>query len=213
VPPETQDDGASIGESTQSEDTATSAGSTHDPAYYRDMQNIESWNMKTEFQIPDKYSAEADPLEDKLSFGREALRKSEAYKWLISAVQRSINMNGVQPSCMESHRQWLLKMLETNTSQAQASKHRKISRRRRPALYTAKFELSWDIMGFLREQEYIDKDLHAIVGRVITLSGDCQFVQALPCKEYMEQIWPTTGPDFVQLLEHLVEMPTQSHEC
>ena len=68
-------------------------------------------------------------------------------------------------------------------------------------------------MGFLREQEYADEDLHAIVGRVITLSGDHQFVQALPCKEYMEQIWPSTGADFVRLLERLVETPGQPHEC
>ena len=177
------------------------------------MQNIEDWNKKNESEIPDTYSAEADPWEDKLSFGHEALRKSEAYKWLISAVQRNVNMNGVRPSCMEGHRQWLLTMLETNTPREQALKHQKISRCRRPALYTAKFELSWNLMGFLREQEYADEDLHAIVGRVITLSGDHQFVQALPCKEYMEQIWPSTGADFVRLLERLVETPAQPHEC
>jgi hypothetical protein len=173
------------------------------------MKNIADWNEKNGPEIPDTYSADADPWEDKLGIGHEALRESEAYKWLISAVQRNVNMNGAQPSCMQSHRQWLLTMLETNTAREQ----RKISSHRRPVLYTAKFELSWNLIDFLREQEYADGDLHAIVGRVITLTGDHQFVQALPCKEYMEQIWPSTSADFVRLLEHLVENPAQTHEC
>ena len=232
--PGTQKDSASINSSGHNTESATSGGSVDDPAYYSDLQNIENWNSgggaddpayyndmqnvgdwtkENESERLDTYSTESDHWEDKLSAGHKTLRNSEAYVWLISTVQRIIHMNGVQSSYMESHRQWLLTMLEANISQKKAQKHWRISRRRRPALYTAKFELSWDLLGSLRKRGYAEENLFTFVGRVITLSGDHQSVQALPCKEYMEQIWPSAGADFIRLLERAVETPNQLHEC
>jgi hypothetical protein len=95
----------------------------------------------------------------------------------------------------------------------------RISRRRKPVLFTVRLELDWDLVGFLKSQEYDEEtparkeSLHTFVRRVITLSGDENIVQALPCSEYMEQIWPTTSHDFTQLLEQMVADPSQSHEC
>jgi hypothetical protein len=122
-------------------------------------------------------------------------------------------VNGIQPTGMRGHHQWFLALLDTATHQGQATKPQRISRRRKPDLYTAQFELAWDLMGFLQEQEYPDEDLSRVIGRVITLSGDHECVQALTCAKYMEQVWPLTGPDFVQLFERLVEHPDQTHSC
>lgn len=162
-------------------------------------------NVQNETGIPESDSPETDPRGDMLAFGLATLRESEAYKWLISTVQRNVKINGVQPSRMRDHRQWFLALLDATST--------RISRRRKPDLYTAKFELSWDLIGFLQEQEYVDEDPSSVIGRVITLSGDHECVQALPCKNYMEQLWPSTGPDFVQLFERLVETPVQNHYC
>lgn len=184
-----------------------------DTAYYRDVQNIHNWNVENESPSPLNNSTEFAPWDNQLSFGHETLRESEAYKWLVSTVQRRVNMNGVEPSCMETHRQWLLKKLKENTPSDELFGYQKISRRKSPALYTTKFELPyWDLIGFLRDQEYPVEDYHAIVGQIITISGDNQFTQALSCKEYMEQIWPTTGADFVALLQCLVQTPTERQQ-
>lgn len=189
-------------------------------ALYSDLQNVEHWNQKND---PDEAATftesanviegqtltERESREERLSFGHKALRESEAYRWLVSAVKQNTNMSGVRAVQMENHRNWLLTLLEKNTPAEQAQKARKVSRCRKPPLYTAKFDLAWDLLKFLQTQQYADKDLHAFVGRAITLSGNDQFVQALPCKEYMEQIWPSTGADFIRLLERLVDAPSQ----
>jgi hypothetical protein len=83
----------------------------------------------------------------------------------------------------------------------------------KPNLYTTEFELSWNLMGFFQEREYVNKDPSNMIGEVITLSGGHKCVQALAFKEHMEQIWPSTGLDFVQLFEHLVETSPQNHWC
>ncbi len=128
-------------------------------------------------------------------------------------------MNGIQPRRMESHRRWLWELLETTAPLKRENGAYRVSRRRNPALYTVKFELQWDLIGFLLGQEYCEEvrgareSLHTLIRRVITLSGDEDIVQALPCAEYMGQIWPTTSADFIQLLEDIVKSPAQSHEC
>jgi hypothetical protein len=161
--------------------------------------------MQNETGIPESDSPETDPWGDMFTFELATLRESEAYKWLVSTVQRNVKINGVQPSRMRDHRQWFLALLDSTST--------RISRRKKPDLYTAEFELSWNLMGFLQEQEYDDEDPSSVIGGVITLSGDDKCVQALPCKEYMEQIWPSTGPDFVQLFQRLVETPVENHSC
>jgi hypothetical protein len=193
--------------STQSGGTASGRKLSGEDAHYSNKQNIEDW-MQNESTVLDTDSPETDPWDDRLTTGLGSLRESEAYKWLISTLQRNVKVNGIEPNRMRAHHQWFLAQLDTH--QGQATKHR-ISRHRKPDLYTAQFELSWDLMGFLREQEYADEDLSGVVGRVITLSGDHEYVQALPCRKYMEQIWPSTGPAFVELFERLVKTPTQTH--
>jgi hypothetical protein len=183
-----------------------------DHGYYSNPKNIEDWGVGGQSDFPEIYQGESHPLEDRFSLGHTVLRKSEAYAWLISAVQRNRKMNSNLPCRMKTHREWLLGMLERMTHQEQ-TKHQKISRRRKPDLFTVKYELSWDLIGFLQEQEYVDNSLHSIIGRVITLTGNEHFVQALPCKAYMEQMWPSTSVQFLQLLEHLVEIPAEPHEC
>lgn len=122
-------------------------------------------------------------------------------------------MNGIQLSRMEISREWPPGMLETNIPQKQVAKHQKTSQCKRPVLFTVKYELSWDIIGRLLDQEYIDNNIHFITCRVIILIRNKCFVQALLYKWYMEQIWPSTGAQFVRFLECLMEIPAQSRKC
>lgn len=183
------------------------------PPLYEVKHAIEDWNSRIEhIGSLEDYQPESDPWGDKLSFGHDSLRKSQAYQWLVSTVQRQTAMMDVQASQMDKHREWLLNTLESITPQEQKQKHR-VSRRRKPPIYTVNFDLSLDLTGFIRDQEYPEQDRHSIVSRVIALTGSEHFVQALPCKEYMEQIWPSSGTQLVKLLDSLAEAPDRHHTC
>jgi hypothetical protein len=181
-------------------------------AYYNDACNIENWAMGKEGETPEIYEPLLDLWDAQLNVGHKELRDSEAYKWLVHALKRNVDMKGIQPVHMESHRKWLLDMLEANTPLEQASKCR-ISRRRKPVLFTVALDLAWNLKGFLKHQEYAASDSHGILSRVITLSGDGEIVQALSCKSYMEKVWPLTGVDFIRFLELLVDKPGQLQTC
>lgn len=194
--PETQFDDAN------SNGSSFSSGRSNDvPKFYSDTENIDLWNRGV---VPG-----SAPPEDRLSSGRDVLRASEAYKWLVATVRRGVDMRGIDPRQMNDHGNWLLNVLEINTPR----KYRKVSRRRRPALYTVKIELSCDLQGFFQSQAYEEYDPSVILSSVITLSGDQSSVQALPCWRYMEQTWPLTGVEVSELLERVIEAPTQHHQC
>lgn len=177
--------------------------------YYNDTRNIEKWNEGDNPEAPQMEPTTNDPLGDKVHFSHKELRNSEAYKWLVSRAQLVMSMNGADSSEMHHHRRWLLDALKLNTP----PQHMRISRNRSPALYKVRFDLHWNIAKFLQEQEYSTLNPTDILGRVITLTGNDQAVQALPCKEYMEQIWPATGVDLLRLLESVLQARGKTHKC
>lgn len=183
------------------------------PPLYAARHTIDDWNSKTEHvELPDISPVEVDPWGEKLNFGHDTLRKSQAYQWLVSKMQRQADMMDTEPLQMNEHRKWLFDTLESVTPRERKQNHR-VSRRRKPPIYTVNFDLNVDLLGFIRDQDYSEQDSHLIVSRVITLSGDGRFVQALPCQDYMKQVWPSTGLYLVKLLDNLAEAPSQRHTC
>lgn len=156
---------------------------------------------------------ELDLIDLKLAKSKETLQHSGAYKWLVSTIQRQARTMDMQAGCMDRHRDWLLALLGMARSEEQTAKASEIRRRRQPPTFTADIRLDWDIMGFIRFQEYSRLDLEYAISRSITLSGDGHFVQALPCLEYMEQTWPYTGPALCRLFDDLVQDPHRRHHC
>ncbi|ETS80187.1 hypothetical protein PFICI_07716 [Pestalotiopsis fici W106-1] len=202
--------------SSQGTEISSSRGDPTFSAFYLDEGNIRKWNaertIETMADLPEEIPAEEpDFLEDRISRGHMALRASEAYKWLVSTIRRQVTMADVQAIQMESHRKWLLTLLSTPQSTNQIPRPSKVQRRRQPPIYTVKMRLNWDIMRFIGYQEYAEQDLNSVVSRTITLSGDGLHVQALPCQEYLEQCWPSIGPDICKLMDELVHDPKGSH--
>ena len=209
---EDEDEDDSISRSIQSEE---------DP-YYADPQNITSWTEQnlldpsspTETKREEDASETAiyptDRREEDLSIGHRALRDSEAYRWLISSVNRNQILDKMQAKEMERHRSWLFTLLDSSLSPEQINTIQRVSRHRKPVIYTLEFQLDWNIMTFLKYHQFANSNLDLFVGRAITLTGDENEVQALPCKEYMEQVWHM-GLEFVRILESLVRSPDQAH--
>lgn len=144
-------------------------------------------------------------VEEDLNPDSKALLDSEAYRWLVSMMQRGSRLNGIDPHCMISHRDVMILQLQSQTErEAQKPKtHRRTTSTKQPPLYVARFELPWDPLTFLREVYNGDNQREAI-NQFVTLTGDGRSVQAETCRGYLEQVWPTTGSDFMDLMEDLV---------
>lgn len=146
-----------------------------------------------------------------LALSPDTIRSLAGYKWLTMAIKRSIHIE-ISSSQAQDHRNTLLKNLESIPAAPHLSR---ISPMRSPALYTTDYELTWNLMRFLREQEYDSEVCPETIGRVITITGDAEVAQALSCRDYMEQMWPLTGKDLIGLLEDIIRAPEQNHtgEC
>lgn len=182
--------------------------------FYREETNMDKWlsgqtSEEDVLQAPQEDKQVSDNAQDDntqdLTSG--TIRGLVGYKWLITAIKRSIHIR-IPSIQAQDHRNTLLQALES----IEAAPHlTRISPRRSPALYTTDYELPWNLMRFLREQEYDRRGCPDIVSRVITITGGAKFAQALSCKDYMEQMWPLTGADLVKLLEDIIRAPDQTN--
>lgn len=168
------------------------------------------YDVKNQEDNPVLNNTQEDGIRE-LAPSPDTIRSLVGYKWLITAIKRSIHI-GIYYSQAQDHRNALLENLES----IPAAPHLiRISPMRSPALYTTYYELPWDLMRFLLEQEYDSGVCPDKISRVITITGGAEFAQALSCKDYMEQMWPLTGVDIVSLLEDMIRAPGQDHtgEC
>lgn len=144
-------------------------------------------------------------VEEELNPDSKTLLDSEAYRWLVSMMRRGSRLNGIDPHCMISHRAVMTLQLQS-VAEREAQKAKSLGRttfNRQPPLYVARFELPWDPMTFLWE-DYKGDNPGEAVSQFVTLTGDGRSVQAETCRGYFEQVWPTTGSQFIDLVEELV---------
>ena len=67
----------------------------------------------------------------------------------------------------------------------------------------ARFHILWDPAAFLREQNCED-GLYEDLGKVIVIVGTATDAQATTCREYMQQTWPLTGLELLNVLQDLL---------
>lgn len=161
---------------------------------------------------PDEIANDEDG-EDLFISVHKILLESEAYQWLVSVMQRTIRLDGIDPSCMAAHRENITRQWQSITAQ-EANKQRLdrlITSQKPPPIYIARFSMPWDLLKFLRE-EYGDESPAEVVGQVVTLTGDGYSVQAATCREYLEQVWSTTGSEFMNFVEDMITQTGQSCE-
>jgi hypothetical protein len=139
---------------------------------------------------------EDDEVDDEDVSGayREIIINSPAYSWLIANLQRETLLTRANPD--------FLKELEDRVLSALPTSHR-VSRRISSQAYKATFELDWDPMLFVREQDYVENPSDALE-RAITLTGQMNDAQAATTRAYLSQTWPTTGGHAMQLVTDVV---------
>lgn len=79
----------------------------------------------------------------------------------------------------------------------------RISRKAPLQAYEAAFELDWDPLSFVQEQQYTETPGEALK-RAITLTGTGSDAQAVTTIEYLSQTWPTTGAHIMRLVTDVI---------
>jgi hypothetical protein len=132
----------------------------------------------------------------------DLLVKSSAYRWLVASLQREATLTRTTPDLMEDIRTEILRLLPS---------YYKVSRNSPSQHYKATFEIAWDPLSFVKEQQYSESPDEALK-RAITLTGTANDAQALTAEEYLSQTWSATGKDVMGLVTDVVRN-TKSHHA
>ncbi|KAF2690251.1 hypothetical protein K458DRAFT_280092, partial [Lentithecium fluviatile CBS 122367] len=132
---------------------------------------------------------------------RDFIVQTPAYSWLVASVQREATLTRATPDLMENIKEKILGALP--------SSHR-VSRKAPLQEYKAIFELAWDPLSFVKEQQYTETPEEALE-RAITLTGTANDAQAMTTREYLCQTWPATGKHLMQLVTDVVRNRTDHY--
>ncbi|KAK5999155.1 Conidiophore development regulator abaB [Cladobotryum mycophilum] len=129
-------------------------------------------------------------VQKKKSMYASIIHDTPAYQWLLGRLRREVIIGASDFTAVQGLRQMILLALPKP----------RISKRSPAQVFTMKFELIWDILAFLQQQEYEAKPYEALP-QVITLTGTSPHVQALSCEEYMRQTWQTTADAVLEAVQ------------
>jgi hypothetical protein len=134
-------------------------------------------------------------------FDLEFIVKTPAYGWLITSLQREATLTRATPDIVEDIREKILRALPSPYM---------VNRKVPSQEYKATFELDWDPLSFVKEQQYTENPDEALE-RVITLTGSANDAQAVTSREYLSQTWPATGNQVMQLVTDVVSNTIDHH--
>jgi hypothetical protein len=117
------------------------------------------------------------------------LTRSHAYQWLLSRMRAEVLLTRIKGSRAETIKSEILEALASLPRTYEYGQ----------AVKTCRFDIDWDLSGFLKEK-YINED-GLQLGSLITIVGSGEDVQALTCAEYLTQVWPTTGLETLAALQ------------
>ena len=138
---------------------------------------------------------------------KDAVVGSSSQRWLTSRINRCASLSFPEDGWMANISRTVRQAFKSTIG------YRKVSRRIQPPEYVAKFEIDWNPIKFLQEQEYQGSPEDCIE-RVITLTGSANEVQATLALQYLSQTWPLLGESLLQLLAQMVRSESISfQEC
>ncbi|KAK7226931.1 hypothetical protein V2G26_014934 [Clonostachys chloroleuca] len=136
---------------------------------------------------------------------RSFIETSRAYQWLLSSLQKHLQLDMSAPNLMyeigESIRS---KLLEDETM-------RKLSRRQAQPSVKMAFGLEWDLRKFVIDQEYVDSG-PSILGHILCVTGTRGCAQATTVQKYFELTWPGVYNPLISLLNKFLSS-TQLASC
>jgi len=132
---------------------------------------------------------------------RNFILTTPAYTWLIKSLQREVTITRADPDMME---------IIGNKIFGALPSYRKVSRKVSSPEYKATFEVDWDPLAFVKEQQYTVSPEIALE-RAITLTGSANDAQAVTTANYLFQTWPATGKQVMRLVMDVVRNSIDHH--
>ncbi|RWA03258.1 hypothetical protein EKO27_g11847, partial [Xylaria grammica] len=126
---------------------------------------------------------------------RKTLAEDPSYAWMLARLRRDLILSKGRYDIIN-------RLRDAIQSAFPQSNH--ISRKKSPEEVRVTFTASWDIMGFLHQQDYGIAHSEAIANAV-TLTGTETHAQALTCRQYMAQMWPFTGSQTLKLIQETLK--------
>ncbi|KAI0402500.1 hypothetical protein F4802DRAFT_575304 [Xylaria palmicola] len=140
---------------------------------------------------PEEHEPETPGLEEY----RKILAEDSTYDWMLAHLHRYLILPPVSCDIMNPIRHKI---------QLAFPQTKYVSRNISPQEVQVTFTVKWDIMGFLRQQDYGIAHSEAIPNS-ITLSGTETHALALPCQQYMVRLWPLTGLQTLKLIQKTLD--------
>ena len=135
---------------------------------------------------------------------RDFILNSPVYEWLLISLRRETLLVQADPKPMLAIRRRILDSLPPS---------HKVSRKRDAEAYNITFDIGWDPLTFFKEQNY-GEEPEEVVEKVITLTGSATHAQALTCRQYLCQTWPSAGERVIQLVKRTIrDGPGHRHTC
>ncbi|KAI0102591.1 hypothetical protein GGR51DRAFT_287398 [Nemania sp. FL0031] len=131
---------------------------------------------------------------------KKVIIEDPAYVWMIARLRREILLD-IPVHYISLHSR-LFHITEDPIGQPNPHE----SGMKGPKSVKVTFTTRWDIMGFLRQQNYSTPHSEAIANAV-TLTGTATNAQALSCRQYLEQTWPLTGTQVLKLIQNSLSTP------
>lgn len=157
------------------------------------------WNQDSN-EEPEEEIKETNMLE--LLAYQDLIFNAPAYEWLLATLRKEFLLTPA--NSMQAIRQKIIDILPSSHI---------VSRRKPAETYRMTFEVDWDPLAFVKEQEYREEPDEAIE-RAITLIGSARDAQALTCAQYLCQTWPSAGEHTIRLVKDVVRSgPGHRHTC
>lgn len=130
-------------------------------------------------------------VENGLSIDHQQLVQSRAFRWLLTRLQRKLHLVTADPDNLSIVRGEILGTLPSSG---------KVSRSQPVKTFKSFFNVDWDVLAFVAQQEYRERADEAIA-TAITLTGGPDGAQATTTTQYFDQTWPISGPWILQALK------------
>ncbi|KAI1394973.1 hypothetical protein F4819DRAFT_222679 [Hypoxylon fuscum] len=133
---------------------------------------------------------------------RKLVSGEPGYLWLLDQLRREAVLARAEPDTLREIRDIVFRGIGDMVLRAVPGTT--YPRREKPAEETRViYTVHWDILAFLRQQGYGVMNEQAIFD-AITLTGSDIDAQALSCRQYMAQAWPSTGLQTLKLLQGML---------
>jgi hypothetical protein len=133
----------------------------------------------------------------------KAIHNTPAYEWLLTDIRRELLLAPPDFNLMDN----IAHHIREEVSSIPAIG--RVSPNERPKPCEVSFELDWQPLAFIKQQEY-GRDPDEAIERAVTLTGNSLDAQAVTTREYMCQTWPMTGSRTLALLKNVIRDLTGS---